>query len=402
MKKPRILLCTREIPFPQHRSGGTVIVYPILKYLGKDYDIDIIFPEYDSESVNDSDLNQLRKYCNNISIFPFKKNIIRTILIILFHPLPLLFCVYSKNYFRKNIRPLIKSADYQAILVQDSSLARFVPDMDLPKSTRKIFIASDYYTILYRRMATHSRNPLLGLYNFITYLKLRRNEPFIHSIFDASMFVSRIDSGLFASDHPEVMTERFVIPNGIDLSDFRERASTGDESMNSIIFTGNMAYEPNRQAVMWFYRNVFGILKDEIAGITWTIAGKNCTRYIRITDHQVIIHESVPSLLPYIHKAKIVISPLLSGAGLKNKVIEAMASRRIVIGSNLSFDGIPVENHHSGIIASTPDEYVKYIKYYINNTEQRTTVENNAFSIIEDQFDLQRTIDKWRRIIADE
>jgi glycosyltransferase involved in cell wall biosynthesis len=217
--------------------------------------------------------------------------------------------------------------------------------------------------------------------------------------FDSVVYVSSEDKRIFSERYPEMQDKIKVLKIGLDLSRYVTERAIFESSPRSVIFTGNMRYRPNRDAVMWFYKNVFVKLKEECTGIVWHVVGRDASKYIRIDDPQVIIHRSVPSVIPYVQAATLVISPLRSGTGLKNKILEAMVCRKVVVGSPLSFDGIPICNNVHAAIASSPDEYIAQVIKYLDDSAQRKHVGDNAFELIRDNFDLAYTVEGWKQVI---
>lgn len=400
-QRPRILLLTHEIPYPADRNGWSVITYPILRYLSSTYDIDLIFPVSDKDEYSREDFDVLQKLCVNVYTYKVSRNFIKRAVTALFHPLPLVFVLCSKKQFLKKIySPIAQHInDYRAVIIADTHSARFINELDLPQDARKIFIASDFLTLMFKRIGSTSSNFFSKVYHWLTYQKLRFFEPSIYDRFDDVVYVSTEDKKKYIKFHPQAKNNIVVIPNGINFAREQE-ISVGDKNgVKSLLFVGNMGYIPNRQAVNWFYDNVFQSLKRDCEGIQFVIVGRSAAEFINIKDDKVIIHDSVPSVAPYLKKATLVISPLQSGSGLKNKVIEAMSYKKVVVGSSLSFDGIPIINGTHGIVVNTPDEYIKGIKRMVEEKDTRRRIGESGFNLVRENFDIQSITKKWQDLI---
>jgi spore maturation protein CgeB len=90
---------------------------------------------------------------------------------------------------------------------------------------------------------------------------------------------------------------------------------------------------------------------------------------------------------------------LQSGAGLKIKVLEAMACGKVVIGSKLSFEGINISHEKHAIVASTAEEYIPQIEKYINSQSERKLIEKNAQQLIQMDFNISNNVNKWKQVI---
>lgn len=128
-----------------------------------------------------------------------------------------------------------------------------------------------------------------------------------------------------------------TIPNGVNLDYFKSDAARKLTRINKIIFTGNMNYAPNNMAAH--------LLCDILAGTNYnlTIAGANpSVQLVNKTCAKVKVLGYVPSMADELRKADIYVSLLMTGSGIKNKILEAMAIGMCVIGTKISFDGIDV------------------------------------------------------------
>jgi glycosyltransferase involved in cell wall biosynthesis len=397
----RILLFTHEIPIPFDRDGWSVITYPILSHLNEYYEIDLVFPITKKEKPSTEHLTTLKKWCKNVYTFEISQRFSKRAFTALFHPLPLVYKLYNLETLKQAIIPLLKqhSGNYAAVIVADSHCGMFVNELGLPKRVKRIFIASDYITLMYYRIYKSTNNLFSKFYHWLTFQKLRVFEPRIYQKYDEIVYVSSNDKILFSQKHPVLGKKINVIPNGIDFNKFRYSKSLATEKTLSLLFVGNMNYVPNRQAAQWFYDNVFRTIKLHYSEIRYTIVGRDADQYLRLDDDRVSIKSSVPSVIPYYQGATLVVSPLQSGTGLKNKVVEAMACGNVVIGSKLSFDGIPVKSGTHAVIAESVNDYLAAIKYYLGHYQERGMMQTAASALIKKHFDFEKVVSMWIQLI---
>jgi glycosyltransferase involved in cell wall biosynthesis len=397
----RILLFTHEIPIPFDRDGWSIITYPLLAHLNTYYDIDLVFPITKNEKPATEHLATLKEWCKNVYTFEISNRFYKRAFSALFHPLPLVYTLYNLETLKQAITPLLTqhSHDYAAVIVADSHCAMFVNELGLPEHVKKIFIASDYVTLMYYRIYKITNDLPSRFYHWLTFQKLRVFEPRVYQKYDEIVYVSYNDKVFFSRKHP-VLGERItVIPNGIDFKKFQHCKSSATEKTLSLLFVGNMNYVPNRQAAQWFYDNVFSTIKLHNSEIRYTIVGRDADRYLKFDDDRINIKSSVPSVIPYYKGATLVVSPLQSGTGLKNKVVEAMACGKVVIGSKLSFDGIPVKSGTHAVIAESANDYLEAIKYYLDHLEDRSKLQTAASALIKKHFDLVNIVSMWKKLI---
>lgn len=399
--KLKVLLITREIPYPFDRNGETKVIFPILKYLNKYYKIDLLFSAFKQNPPNPEHINILKGMCENVITFKARKNLLFRYLTAIFHKLPLVFVLYSNSSFRNDIYPLIEKNlhSYDAIIISDSHMARFISKFNLSNNTLKVFVPMDYLYLQFKRIADVTNNVLSKFYHWLTSKKLLRYEHQIYRSFDKVIFVSSKDKELFEKQHPELSDRITNVPIGIELPKYSMIEPASPQLSNSIVFVGNMNYEPNRIAVNWFYKEVFLKLRKKIKGITWLIVGKDADKYITIKNPSIKIHSSVPSVERFILKSTLVISPLQGGTGLKNKVLEAMGFSKVVVGSPISFDGINIEQCIHAVIAAEPDDYISNIESLLKDSIKRKKIEREAYLFVKENFEMSIVLEKWRSLI---
>ncbi|MFQ3535832.1 MAG: glycosyltransferase family 4 protein [Aggregatilineales bacterium] len=129
-----------------------------------------------------------------------------------------------------------------------------------------------------------------------------------------------------------------VIPNGVDLARF----TPGEPTQGAdLLFVGNYEYPPNVDAALWLARELFPLIKARCPQAELWLVGNAPPPALRTcAAPDVHITGHVPTLQPYYARAALFVAPLRFGAGIKNKVLEAMAMALPVIATPLSVDGI--------------------------------------------------------------
>jgi len=166
---------------------------------------------------------------------------------------------------------------------------------------------------------------------------------------DAALFVSHAEAALFQS---KTSLSAQVIENGVDAVKFAPDAVVpADGPHPLIVFTGQMDYVPNAQAVMAFVRDVLPSLPTA----TFAIVGRAPTAAVRaLAAPNVIVTGEVPDTRPWLAAADVVVAPLALARGIQNKVLEAMAMGKAVVASPAAAQGIDAEVGVELLVADTP------------------------------------------------
>jgi len=159
---------------------------------------------------------------------------------------------------------------------------------------------------------------------------------------DASLFVSAAEAALFRE---RARAERVhVVENGIDTgffdpaAEFKRVEATG----RLIVFTGQMDYRPNIEAVTWFAESVFPHLRLSHPDLRFAIVGRAPSEAVLALDKLpgVLVTGEVPDVRGWLAAASVAIAPLKLARGVQNKVLEAMAMARPVLVSSAAAEGI--------------------------------------------------------------
>ena len=192
---------------------------------------------------------------------------------------------------------------------------------------------------------------------------------------DAVTLVSRAEAQVLGREGDRVL----AVGNGVDAEYFRPARPAAPPGP-SLVFTGTMDYRPNADGVSWFVREVWPALRREVPGITFTIVGRDPTPAVRRLAEApgVMVTGGVPDVRPYLAEATLAVVPLLTARGIQNKVLEAMAMGRAVVGSSGALEGLDVDVGGDVCRADTPDEWRKAVAELLADTPRRVAMERSA------------------------
>ena len=161
---------------------------------------------------------------------------------------------------------------------------------------------------------------------------------------------ARVEASLFVSaEEAALVPGARALENGIDTGFFDPAARfvpvVGQGRL--IVFTGQMNYKPNVDAVISFARDVLPCIRAEHPDVRFAIVGRAPVGQVRaLADEAVIVTGEVPDVRGWLAAAAVVVAPLGLARGIQNKVLEAMAMARPVVASPAAAEGID----HAGTI----------------------------------------------------
>lgn len=170
-----------------------------------------------------------------------------------------------------------------------------------------------------------------------------------------------------------------VMPAGVDVEFFtpREHLTTQE---NTLFFFGSLDWIANQEGVHWFMRAVFPLVRQKFPTLEFHIGGKNpLDDILRYASEQgVTVHPNVPSAPEFMQQFDIMLVPLLSGGGMRVKIVEAMSMGKPIISTRIGAEGIAAEHGINILLADTPEEILHAIDTLLNNPILKQQIGNNA------------------------
>jgi sugar transferase (PEP-CTERM/EpsH1 system associated) len=212
---------------------------------------------------------------------------------------------------------------------------------------------------------------------------------------DASLFVSEAEARLFQKLAKPMSGGNVVaLGNGIDLDFYRSDAGfrplTASERGGGplILFTGQMDYRPNAEAVTAFARDAMPRILAVRPDARFAIVGRNPGAAVRRLDGRngVIVTGAVADVRSWLAAAEVVVAPLLMARGIQNKVLEAMAMARPVVASPAAFEGIDAEPGRDLIVARGSDRQAAAVLALLGDDERRQRIGTDARRRVEDGY----------------
>ncbi|MDB5701249.1 MAG: family PEP-CTERM/XrtA system glycosyltransferase [Sphingomonadales bacterium] len=168
-----------------------------------------------------------------------------------------------------------------------------------------------------------------------------------------SLFVSDAEAGLFVERTELPAT---VLGNGIDLARYDPAQVVASLKTGPlIVFTGQMDYAPNVEAVVGFVHDTLPEILRAIPDVKFAIVGRAPVEpVLKLANRSVIVTGEVTDTRPWLAAADVVVAPLKLARGVQNKVLEAMAMGRAVVASPAAALGIEAVNGRDLIVADEP------------------------------------------------
>lgn len=215
--------------------------------------------------------------------------------------------------------------------------------------------------------------------------KLRRFEVTQLDSYDLLVAMSKRDMDIFYG--LGYRGQGMVIPIGLDTHSYYPNYKAYDGKL-SISFIGALDWIPNQDGLDWFLKEIWPEAKIRWPGLDFYVAGrKTPTRFKELNIPGVHILGEVPDAADFLNEHVIMVAPILSGSGMRVKILESMALGRVVITTSIGCEGIDGEHLDQLMIADTAEDFLLCIEYCLNNPVAIQRMGRRARLLMEESYD---------------
>jgi sugar transferase (PEP-CTERM/EpsH1 system associated) len=256
---------------------------------------------------------------------------------------PVSLTLFDSPTLRAFVERMLAKPEVESIFTFSGQMAQFVPER-----LRQRFVM-DFVDMDSAKFEAYAEagGPLAAIHRREA-KRLFAFERTVAARADASLFVSQAEAALFRARAGLAGADIRAVGNGVDVDFYRPGAvapAAGPRPL--VVFTGQMDYAPNVDAVTWFAAEILPHLAASFA-----IVGRNPSEAVRrLASDRIIVTGSVPDVRTWLAAADVVVAPLRIARGIQNKVLEAMAMARPVVATPAAFEGIEAEPGRDLVVA---------------------------------------------------
>ncbi len=197
--------------------------------------------------------------------------------------------------------------------------------------------------------------------------------------------LSQLVSSLSESSE-SAATIRTVRP-GFDVAPHLHRASVA-QPRTHLGFLGSLEWEPNIEGLEWFVHHVWPRIRRTIPEARLTIAGRAPGErvYALQSAEGVEVKGPVESASEFLQSVDVVIAPVLSGSGIRMKLLEGMANGCAIVTTSSGAEGLPLVSGHHVIIADDPADYAQSCVMLVQDPRRARMMGEHGRQLITEQF----------------
>ncbi|MGN6270091.1 MAG: TIGR03087 family PEP-CTERM/XrtA system glycosyltransferase [Sphingomonas sp.] len=340
-----VLFLAHRVPYPPNR-GDKIRSYHLLRHIAAQARVHLIaFADDDADRGHDA---ALAPFTASRMIVDRSRGNLRAAAEALTSGKPVSLTAFGSSGLAAAVEKIAATDDIETIFVFSGQMAQYIP---ASFGGRVVMDFVDMDSAKFASYADEARGPMRWMMRREARL-LGAFERRVATRADASLFVSEAEAALFRAQGG---ANAVAVENGIDTAHFDPAATFAavEEGGPLIVFTGQMDYRPNVDAVERFARRILPLVRDTVPEARFAIVGRKPEARVAALAALpgVAVTGEVPDVRGWLAAAAVVVAPLQLARGVQNKVLEAMAMARPVVASPAAAEGID----HDGTIRVAAD-----------------------------------------------
>ncbi|MDR1758087.1 MAG: glycosyltransferase family 4 protein [Bacteroidales bacterium] len=282
---------------------------------------------------------------------------------------------FVSRAFAQRLRDILAAETFDIIQLESIFTAPYI-DLIRQHSHAKIVLRA--HNIEHRIWGRFLIHRVKGMKKWALTVMARQLKKFELEVFkqiDAYLSISETDDQYFRACFPFLPGE--VIPVGLDIQNYVPDENNIPSENLSLFYIGSMQWFPNLEGVDWFLKMVLPLLRERYPSVVFSIAGRGIPSHWQQIPN-VKVEGEVADAQEYMRARDLMLVPLLSGSGIRVKILEGMALSKAIITTPVGAEGLHVEDGKNILIANTPREFAQLIEKCIQMPEICKMLGENA------------------------
>jgi sugar transferase (PEP-CTERM/EpsH1 system associated) len=374
----KFLFFANRVPYPPYR-GDKLKIYNLAKRLSKSHELHLLaFAQSKEDYQYKAELEKIFTKVHFVYLPKWRSAI--NCLSALWDSKPLQVLYFQSAAMRRKLNQVLSSDKFDAVHVQHLRLSPYLANKkDIPR----ILDMPDAFSMYWERRMKMQKNPVLKVFETIEQKRVFHYEEIMKE-YNLSLVCSPEDKEYLIEKHH--VNNIDLLPNGVDLDMFKWQ--NHDYSHNhTLLFTGNMDYAPNVDAVCYFVNEILPLVRVSHPDIKFIIAGQRPVAKVQaLASDSVSVTGFIKDLATVYNNASIVVAPLRFGAGTQNKVLEAMAMGVPVVCSNIGFKGLGIASGEGAVMQTDAGAFAASIIALLDSVSARQLMGEKGRAVIQSGF----------------
>ena len=292
---------------------------------------------------------------------------------------------FRSEAFAARLRAILEQETFDVVHLESLFMTPYVPLIRSLSDAKVVLRSHNVEHVIWQRVAASTPRGFKRWYLKHLALALRAYELEHVNDYDGVVCITKGDADYFRQHG--CRRPLTSIPFGVEPDD----AANVDVEPASLFHIGAMDWMPNRESIEWLLDEVWPVVHREVPQAHLYLAGRKMPqKWMDTPMDGVTVVGEVPDAGYIIAGKQINVVPLLSGSGIRVKIIEAMAAGKAVVTTTVGAQGIDYTEGENLLVADTPAQFAAQIKRLVDDQEYCHSVGEAAARLVAEHYDVKR------------
>ena len=383
-----LILCNKP-PYPASEGGPMAMNSIITGLLEAGHQIKILAVNSEKYNVKESDIPEDYRRKTGIELIDVDLSI---------RPLKAFLNLFTKKSyhverfisddFKARLIEVLQNEQFDVVQLEMLYMAPYVQTIREHSKAMIVLRAHNVEHKIWERIAKETRSPFKRWY--INHLAKTLKEYELNALetVDGIAAITRKDAAFFRKYCSKPIID---IPYGVYPEEFTPKYEI--EGHPKFYHIGSMNWMPNEEGIRWFIDEVLPKTVEKVPTFVYHLAGRNMPEWLKeLKNPNVEVVGEVPDAKEFVANHDVAIVPLLSGSGIRIKIIESMAMGKTVITTRVGAEGILYDEDVNVIIAENKAKMVEAIRAINENPQIAVKIGQAARKLVEETYDNRKII----------
>jgi glycosyltransferase involved in cell wall biosynthesis len=291
---------------------------------------------------------------------------------------------FDSGLFHRTLSGLLQREQYDIIQMESLFMTPYLATIRKYSQATIVFRSHNVEFVIWKRLAGATTNRIKKWYLNLLSGRLKKYE---------SAVINQVDGLIALTDEDK---EQFitmgckkpiaVLPIGVDTETYPVKETVPGPL--AAVHLGSMDWLPNIEGINWFLENVFPLLRKKEPSITIYLAGKKMPQsFFDQAGAGLVVDGTIEDARNYLEGKQIMLVPLLSGGGMRVKIIEGLAMGKTIVSTTIGAEGIHYRDRHNMLIADTPETFSEAIVQCNRDPGYAYRVGKEARKLAEEEYE---------------
>ncbi|MGZ3863861.1 MAG: glycosyltransferase family 4 protein [Bacteroidia bacterium] len=380
----RILQLSNKPPYPPNDGSSIAMCNMSFGFIANGVDLTLLTINTKKHFKPDSEVDEAFKKQSNYQSVYRDTNVTATgALLNLFSSESYMVSRFYFKEFEEKLIQLLKQKDFDIVHLESIFMGNYIPVIRKYSKARISIRTHNAEHLIWQRMIENERSILKKAYLSLQNKRLKKFEFQTLQSADAIVPITKVDEDYFRQWG--INKPYCTSPTGLVFENYP--VDNSNEMPLSVFHFGSMDWLPNEEAVLWFVENVWDKVLQKVPQAKFYILGRGMSQKISsLAKPNVIVVGKTDSAQKVYHTYSVMIIPILSGSGMRIKMIEGMAYAKPIVSTTIGAEGISVTNGMNCILADSPEDFANAVAEVLLSEDRKKSLSKEARAFAEEFY----------------